>query len=64
MRVDALGQEAFDRIEDLDIGDLVGVDGHLHVTKRGQLAVAVAECTLLAKALRDPPDLFHGISDP
>jgi lysyl-tRNA synthetase class 2 len=63
-RVDALGQEAFDRIEDLDIGDLVGVDGHLHVTKRGQLAVAVAECTLLAKALRDPPDLFHGISDP
>ncbi len=63
-RVDALGQEAFDRIEDLDIGDLVGVDGHLHVTKRGQLAVAVTECTLLAKALRDPPDLFHGISDP
>ncbi len=63
-RVDALGQEAFDRIEDLDIGDLVGVDGHLHVTKRGQLAVAVRECVLLAKALRDPPDLFHGISDP
>ncbi len=63
-RVDALGQEAFGRIEDLDIGDLVGVDGHLHVTKRGQLAVAVRECVLLAKALRDPPDLFHGISDP
>jgi lysyl-tRNA synthetase, class II len=34
------------------------------VTKRGQLALAVRECSMLAKALRDPPDLFHGISDP
>ena len=34
------------------------------MTKRGQLAIAVREATLLAKALRDPPDLFHGISDP
>src|SRR6187551_182722 len=63
-RVDALGQQAFDRIEDLDIGDLVGVEGDLYVTKRGQLAIEARECTLLAKALRDPPDLFHGISDP
>ncbi len=62
-RVDALGQEAYDRVEDLDIGDIVGVEGDLYVTKRGQLAVEVRECTLLAKALRDPPDLFHGISD-
>jgi lysyl-tRNA synthetase, class II len=63
-RVDAIGQEAFDRVEDLDIGDLVGVEGDLYVTKRGQLAIEVRECVLLAKALRDPPDLFHGISDP
>jgi lysyl-tRNA synthetase, class II len=62
-RVDSLGQEAYDRVEDLDIGDIVGVEGNLYVTKRGQLAVEVRECVLLAKALRDPPDLFHGISD-
>jgi len=62
-RRDAIGEEAFERIEELDIGDLVGVEGVLHVTKRGQLAIGVRECTLLAKALRDPPDLFHGISD-
>ena len=62
-RRDELGEEAFERIEELDIGDLVGVEGVLHVTKRGQLAIGVRECTLLAKALRDPPDLFHGISD-
>jgi lysyl-tRNA synthetase, class II len=63
-RVDVLGEEAFGRIEDLDIGDEVGVEGDLYVTKRGQLALAVRECAMLAKALRDPPDLFHGISDP
>jgi lysyl-tRNA synthetase, class II len=62
-RRDVLGEEAFERIEELDIGDLVGVEGVLHVTKRGQLAIGIRECTLLAKALRDPPDLFHGISD-
>src|SRR6476646_9021330 len=63
-RRDALGEEAFARVEDLDIGDLVGVEGPVYVTKRGELAISVRECTLLAKALLDPPDLFHGISDP
>ncbi|MGA8745275.1 MAG: lysine--tRNA ligase [Solirubrobacterales bacterium] len=62
-REDALGPETYGRITEIDIGDLVGVEGDLYVTKRGQLAIEVRECTLLAKALRDPPDLFHGISD-
>jgi lysyl-tRNA synthetase class 2 len=62
-RRDRLSDEAFERIEQLDIGDIVGVEGDLYVTKRGQLAIEVRECVLLAKALRDPPDLFHGISD-
>jgi lysyl-tRNA synthetase class 2 len=62
-REDNLGERAYERIEDLDVGDVVGVEGELYVTKRGQLALNVRECVLLAKALRDPPDLFHGISD-
>jgi lysyl-tRNA synthetase class 2 len=63
-RRDALGDEVFGRVEELDIGDLVGIEGPVYVTKRGQLAISVREFTLLAKALLDPPDLFHGISDP
>jgi len=63
-RRDVLDDEAFERVEELDIGDEVGVEGVVYVTKRGQLAIGVRECTLLAKALLDPPDLFHGISDP
>jgi lysyl-tRNA synthetase, class II len=62
-RLDRLDQQAYRRIEDLDIGDVVGVEGELYVTQRGQLTLAVSECVLLAKALRDPPDLFHGIAD-
>ncbi len=63
-RRDVLGEERFDGLEDLDVGDLVGIEGVLYVTKRGQVAIGVREYTLLAPALKDPPDLFHGISDP
>ncbi|HEX4752687.1 MAG TPA: OB-fold nucleic acid binding domain-containing protein, partial [Solirubrobacterales bacterium] len=63
-RRDKLGEEAFERIEELDLADIVGVEGVLYVTKRGELAVSVETCTLLAPALKDPPDLFHGIKDP
>jgi lysyl-tRNA synthetase class 2 len=63
-RRDVLGDEAFEALEDLDVGDLVGVEGVLYVTKRGQVAIGLRKATLLAPALLDPPDLFHGISDP
>ena len=63
VRVDALGQETYDRILDLDIGDIIAVDGCVYVTQRGQLALAVKEHELLTKALRPPPDKHHGLGD-
>jgi lysyl-tRNA synthetase class 2 len=63
VRVDALGQEAYDRIVGLDIGDIVGVEGSIYITQRGQLALAVRDVTLLTKALRPPPDKRHGLGD-
>ena len=51
VRVDALGQETYDRILNLDIGDIVGVEGCVYVTQRGQLALEAVECTLLTKTL-------------
>jgi lysyl-tRNA synthetase class 2 len=63
VRVDALGQKTYDRILNLDIGDIVGVLGAVYVTQRGQLALAVVECTLLTKTLRPPPDKHHGLAD-
>jgi lysyl-tRNA synthetase class 2 len=63
VRVDSLGEEAYNRILNLDIGDIVGILGSVYVTQRGQLALAVVECTLLTKTLRPPPDKHHGLGD-
>jgi lysyl-tRNA synthetase, class II len=62
-REDALDAEAYARVLDLDHGDVVGVEGCVYVTKRGELALKVQELTLLAKALRPPPEKYHGLSD-
>jgi lysyl-tRNA synthetase class 2 len=63
VRVDSLGEETYNRILNLDIGDIVGIVGVVYVTQRGQLALAVRECTLLTKTLRPPPDKHHGLGD-
>ena len=62
-RVEAMGQEAYDAMLDLDIGDIVTVEGIVYITQRGQLTLAVSACTMLAKALRPPPDRYHGMGD-
>ncbi len=62
-RSDDVGAQAYERMTGLDIGDIVDVDGDVYVTRRGGLALGVRDCTLLAKALRPPPDRFHGFED-
>ncbi len=62
-RREAMGDEAYERMLDLDIGDIVSVDAAVYVTQRRQLALGVDACTLLAKALRPPPDRHHGVED-
>ena len=63
VRFDALGEEAYNRILNLDVGDIIGIVGSVYVTQRGQLALAIVECTLLTKTLRPPPDKHHGLGD-
>ncbi len=63
-RRDAMGEDAYERMVGLDIGDIVTVEGCIYVTQRGQLSLAVNASTLLAKALRPPPDRYHGMEDP
>ncbi|MBK5230771.1 MAG: lysine--tRNA ligase, partial [Thermoleophilia bacterium] len=46
-----------------DLGDLVGIDGSVFVTRRGELSLAATGWTLLAKSLRPPPDKHHGLAD-
>jgi lysyl-tRNA synthetase class 2 len=62
-RADVLGQESLDRLVSLDLGDLIGVDGTVFKTRRGELSVKVEDWTLLAKSLRPPPEKHHGLTD-
>ncbi|HEX6227883.1 MAG TPA: lysine--tRNA ligase [Solirubrobacterales bacterium] len=63
-REDLLGEEAFELLVDLDLGDLIGVEGTALSTRRGgELSLAIDHWRLLAKSLRPPPDKFHGLED-
>jgi lysyl-tRNA synthetase, class II len=62
-RLDVLGEEAFERLRSLDLGDLLGVDGAVLRSRRGELSLRVERFQVLAKALRPPPDKHHGLSD-
>jgi lysyl-tRNA synthetase class 2 len=63
VRHDTLGEQAYERIVDLDVGDVVEAEGCIYVTQRGQLALSVHRCALLTKALRPPPAKYHGLGD-
>src|SRR5262245_16882181 len=62
--VDWMGQDALDAALDLDLGDVVGAEGPVTRTRRGELSVRAERVTLLAKALRPPPDKHAGLRDP
>ncbi len=62
-RADVLGPDAMAQLLNLDLGDLVGADGTVFRTRRGELSIALDGFTLLAKSLRPPPDKHHGLAD-
>jgi lysyl-tRNA synthetase class 2 len=62
-RVDELGEERMARLLHLDLGDLIGVDGVVFRSRRGELSLRVEDFTVLAKSLRPPPEKHHGLTD-
>lgn len=59
-----LGPDTYTRFaSDLDLGDIVGVEGEVFTTRAGELTVDLAGFTLLAKALRPLPEKWHGLQD-
>ncbi|MEZ6058443.1 MAG: lysine--tRNA ligase [Planctomycetaceae bacterium] len=47
----------------LDLGDLVGIDGALRRTDSGEISIFVQKLTILCKSLVQPPEKFHGAQD-
>ena len=63
VRKDAVGDRGFELFQLLDLGDHIGVRGHLFRTKTGELSVWVEELFLLSKALLPLPEKWHGLTD-
>lgn len=58
-----VGDEVFDAIADLDLGDWVGASGIVMSTRKGELSIKVSTLQLLSKAIRPMPDKWHGLTD-
>src|SRR3990172_8754947 len=63
VKEDVVGAETYETLRDIDLGDFLGVSGPLFRTKTGEPTVQVGELTVLAKALRAPPEKWHGLQD-
>ena len=64
LKEENIGREAYQALlRDIDLGDFLGVSGTLFRTKTGEPSVEAREFTLLAKALRPPPEKWHGLQD-
>jgi lysyl-tRNA synthetase class 2 len=62
-RVDELGEDGMRQLLELDLGDVLGVEGIAFDTRRGELSLRVERFVLLAKSLRPLPDKHHGLRD-
>ncbi|MDE6399106.1 MAG: lysine--tRNA ligase, partial [Clostridiales bacterium] len=63
VRVDELGAENNDAFKKTDIGDILGVEGEVFVTHKGEVSVKVKCTELLSKSLLPLPEKFHGLKD-
>ncbi len=63
LRRDAVGDEAYAEFKKFDIGDVVGIRGHVFRTRMGEISVKVDEIALLAKCLLPLPEKWHGLRD-
>ncbi len=63
VRKDVVGEKGFQLFHLLDLGDHIGVRGHMFRTKTGELSVWVEELFFLSKALLPLPEKWHGLAD-
>lgn len=63
-RMNTMGEAKYaEAVEQIDIGDIVGAQGEVFTTQRGEISIRTEEITLLTKSLQILPEKFHGLSD-
>jgi lysyl-tRNA synthetase class 2 len=63
LKVDEIGENEYELIKKLDIGDIVGIKGEVFKTKRGEISIKAEKVTLLSKSLQPLPEKWHGLKD-
>ncbi|HQO67119.1 MAG TPA: OB-fold nucleic acid binding domain-containing protein, partial [Spirochaetales bacterium] len=64
LNAEGLGDEAYAHVKTWDIGDIIGVEGFVFKTRRGEISVHAKRMVLLTKAIEPLPEKFHGLKDP
>ncbi|MDR1925254.1 MAG: lysine--tRNA ligase [Planctomycetaceae bacterium] len=59
-----VGETNWELAQCFDLGDIIGVDGELMLTRTGELSIAASGLTFLSKSIETPPAKFHGLTDP
>lgn len=62
-RQDVVGESQYEIFKLLDIGDIIGIEGHVFRTQRGEISVKISSFEILAKSLKPLPEKWHGLKD-
>lgn len=62
-RKNDLGEEKYDLVQELDIGDFIGASGEIFLTKTGEVTLKVSDFTILSKSMLSLPEKWHGLVD-
>ena len=60
---DNVGEDVYKGYKKFDIGDIIGIEGEVFRTQKGEISVSVTELTLLSKNLAPLPEKWHGLKD-
>jgi len=63
VRINEVGEESYEDFKKFDIGDIIGVEGEVFKTKKGEISVKVDKIKLLSKSLQPLPEKWHGLKD-
>jgi len=63
VRINEIGEEAYEDFKKFDIGDIIGVKGEVFKTHKGEISIKANEVVMLAKSLLPLPEKWHGLKD-
>ena len=63
VRIDAVGEETYQSFKKWDIGDIIGIEGEVFRTHKGEISIKASKITLLSKSLLPLPEKWHGLRD-